>query len=46
VDKVIEQPSRSGKYVSLRMHSHPPSAEVVLDVYEVLSNLDGVLMTL
>ena len=46
VEKVVEAPSRSGKYVSLRLHSRLPSAEVVLDVYEVIARLDGVVMTL
>lgn len=46
VDKVVESPSRSGKYVSLRLHSEVPDAEAVLDVYEVIAALDGVVMTL
>ncbi|MCA9569550.1 MAG: DUF493 domain-containing protein [Myxococcales bacterium] len=46
VRRVEEHPSRSGKYVSLRLHSHLPSPEVVLDVYEVIASLDGVVMTI
>ena len=46
VDHVEEQPSRTGKYVSLRIHTDAKSAELVLEVYAVIGKLDGVLMTL
>lgn len=46
VVRVDEQASRSGRYLSLRVHVSLPSAEVVLDVYEVIASLDGVVMTL
>lgn len=46
VVKVEQQASRSGRYVSLRLHTSLPDAEIVLDVYELLGSLDGVVMTL
>lgn len=46
VHKVVEQASRSGRYVSLRMHCELASAETILEVYELLKKLDGVVMTL
>lgn len=46
IDKVVEQPSRSGTYVSLRLHCTLSDAESILDVYDVIRNLEGVVMTL
>lgn len=46
VDGVEEQSSRGGRYRSVRVRANVPAAEVVLDVYEVLGAVDGVLMTL
>lgn len=43
---VAERPSSKGSYVSVRLRLHAPSAEAVLDVYDVLSELDSVLTTL
>ena len=41
-----ERPSRKGTYVALHVHMELPHAEAVLDVYEVVGQLDGVLATL
>lgn len=38
-----ERPSRQGTYVSVRIKVEVQTAEEVLDVYEVLRALDGVL---
>ncbi len=46
IARVEERQSRGGKYISLHLHAELASAEVVLDVYEVIAGLDGVLMTL
>lgn len=43
---VHEQPSRAGRYLSLRIHAEVSVPETVLDVYEVLAAVDGVIMTL
>jgi putative lipoic acid-binding regulatory protein len=44
--EVVERQSRSGRYVALHLHTRMRAAEGVLDVYEVISQLEGVLMTL
>lgn len=46
IDKVVEQPSRSGTYISLRLHCTLDAAESVLNAYDVIRNLEGVVMTL
>ena len=46
VDRVGEKPSRTGKYLSIRLFTEVDSPETILDVYEVLSSLDSVVMTL
>ena len=46
MSKVEEKPSRQGRFVSLRLHVEVHRAEGVLDVYEVVSGLDGVVMSL
>ncbi len=44
--EVSERKSRLGSYVALRIVLLVPDAEVVLDVYEVLKSVDGVLTTM
>ncbi len=46
VQTTSERASRKGTYVSLRLKLEVSSAEVVLDVYDALRELDGVLATL
>lgn len=41
-----ERPSKNERYFSVRVLAEVDSAEAVLDVFAVLSELDGVLMTL
>lgn len=43
---VHERTSRNGNYLSLRLQAHMASAEQVLEVYEVLKQVDGVLAVL
>ena len=40
---VSERASRNGTYVALHIQVHIDDAEVVLDVYEVLRGVDGIL---
>ncbi|MCB9673672.1 MAG: DUF493 domain-containing protein [Alphaproteobacteria bacterium] len=46
VHEVEEKSSRAGNYISLRVHAKMPAAETVLDVYEVIGRLDGVVVSL
>ncbi len=46
IDDVRRRESRTGKYISLRVRMQIDTAERVLDVYEVLNALDGVLTTM
>lgn len=46
VASVDERQSRTGRYTALHLHTELSSAEEVLDVYEVVARLDGVLMSL
>jgi putative lipoic acid-binding regulatory protein len=46
VESVNERKSRNGNYVAVHVTVHLTSAEAVLDVYEVLRGVDGVLATL
>ena len=43
---VTERPSRNGNYVALRMRLTVGSADDVLDTYQVLKTVDGVLTVL
>lgn len=42
VEDVTERPSRTGKYLSLRVLFRLQTAEQVLDVYAVLQEMEGV----
>ncbi len=44
--QVEEHPSKTGKYLSLRVSMRVESAQVVLDVYHSLKSVTGVLATL
>lgn len=46
VARVEERQSRTGRYTALHVHTHLADAEAVLDVYEVVGRLDGVVMSL
>ena len=46
LDTVDERVSRQGSYLALHLHATLVSAEHVLDVHEVVSRLDGVVMSL
>lgn len=46
VESVTERRSRLGNYVALHVCIHVREAETVLDVYEVLRGIDGVLATM
>lgn len=46
VARVTERASRSGTYLSVRLHLEVEHPTAVLDAYEVLEALDEVLMTL
>ncbi len=43
---VAERRSRAGNYVALRVRVQVSDAQIVLDVYEVLRQLDGILTVL
>lgn len=43
---VTERRSRNGTYLALHVKMRLPTAERVLDVYEILRALDGVLATM
>lgn len=43
---VQEQPSSGGRYLSLRIRAMVPEPEAVLEVYEVVAVVDGVIMML
>lgn len=46
VDSVEERPSSQGNWVSVRMRLVAESAEAVVQAYETLAEVDGVVMTL
>ena len=46
IGRVHERVSRNGNYLSLRLEVEVASAEQVLEVYEVLQRVDGVLAVL
>ncbi|MEZ4320086.1 MAG: DUF493 domain-containing protein [Myxococcota bacterium] len=46
VRDVVERASRAGNYMSLHVQADMDGAEVVLDVYDVIGKLDGVVMSL
>lgn len=43
---VRDRPSRTGRYISLKVRVHVASAEEVLGLYEVLRSVSGVVTTL
>lgn len=44
--QIEEQPSKTGKYLSLRVSMRVETSQVVLDVYHSLKSVTGVLVTL
>ena len=46
IDRVTERSSRNGNYIALAIRVELDAAENVLEVYEVLSALDGVMTTM
>ena len=46
LEDVGERKSRYGNYIALHVRMRLPQAEVVLDVYEVLRSVEGVLTSL
>lgn len=46
LESVDERVSRGGKYTAVHLHTIVATPEVVLDVYDVVSKLDNVLMSL
>lgn len=46
VTEVTERQSRTGRFTSIRLVVHLEVAQDVLDIYAVISGLDGVLMVL
>jgi putative lipoic acid-binding regulatory protein len=46
VQEVRQRLSRKGNYISLHVSTHVPNAEAVLDVYEALKDVSGVMTTL
>jgi putative lipoic acid-binding regulatory protein len=44
--EVTERKSRMGTYVALHVVMKVPDAEIVLDVYDVLKRVDGVLTSM
>lgn len=46
LEDVTERKSRMGNYVALRVRIRVQDAEIVLDVYEILRSIDGVLATM
>ena len=46
LESVGERPSKHGKYVALAVTLHVEAAERVLDVWEILKSVDGVVTTL
>lgn len=43
---IEEKKSRAGTYVSLRIHTEMNGPEAVLEVYDVIGRLEGVIMTM
>ena len=43
IDNIAERPSRNNKYLALGVTMELEDAERVLDVYQVLQTLDGIL---
>ncbi|MBT3218028.1 MAG: DUF493 domain-containing protein [Proteobacteria bacterium] len=43
LDDISERPSRNNKYIALRVGMELEDAERVLDVYQVLQTLDGIM---
>ncbi len=46
VENVRKRESSKGTYVALRVRMRVPAAERVLDVYEILGTLDGILTSM
>ena len=46
LESVGERPSKHGKYVALAVTLHVEAAERVLDVWEILKSVDGVVTSL
>ena len=46
IEKVDERESRTGRFMSIHFHCQMDSAESVLEVYAVITGLEGVVMSL
>ena len=46
ITELSERPSRNGTYLAVRLRAAMDSAEQVLDVYDMLKRIDGVLAVL